>query len=71
MQIEIYGRTTTRKTTLTKQLSYLGFPAIFAEFSSIPFLFDLYKTPELYAYEAEIVLLQNLFQKKLQVYIKQ
>ena len=65
MRIEICGGIATGKTTLTKQLSCLGLTAVFEDFSSIAFLSDFYKTPDLYAYETEIAfLLQHVFQIK-------
>ena len=68
MRIEICGGIATGKTTLTKQLSYLGLTAVFEDFSSIAFLSDFYKTPNLYAYETEIAfLLQHVFQIKKSV----
>lgn len=65
MRIEICGGIAAGKTTLTRQLSRLGFTSIFEDFSSIAFLPDFYKEPELYAYETEIsFLLQHVFQIK-------
>ena len=68
MRIEICGGIATGKTTLTKQLSCLGLTTVFEDFSSIAFLSDFYKTPDLYAYETEIAfLLQHVFQIKKSV----
>lgn len=68
MRIEICGGIATGKTTLAKQLSCLGLTAVFEDFSSIAFLSDFYKTPDLYAYETEIAfLLQHVFQIKKSV----
>lgn len=70
MRIEICGGIATGKTTLTKQLSRLGLTAVFEDFSSISFLSDFYKNPDLYAYETEIAfLLQHVFQIKKSVTI--
>lgn len=65
MRIEICGGIATGKTTLTRQLSYMGLVGVFEDFSSIAFLSDFYETPELYTYETEIAfLLQHTFQIK-------
>ena len=65
MRIEICGGIATGKTTLTKQLSHMGFGGVFEDFSSIAFLSDFYETPELYTYETEIAfLLQHTYQIK-------
>lgn len=65
MRIEICGGIATGKTTLAKQLSYLGLKGVFEDFSSVAFLSDFYETPELYTYETEIAfLLQHTFQIK-------
>lgn len=65
MRIEICGGIATGKTTLTKQLSHMGFAGVFEDFSSIVFLSDFYETPELYTYETEIAfLLQHTYQIK-------
>ena len=65
MRIEICGGIATGKTTLAQQLSHMGMMGVFEDFSSIVFLSDFYKTPELYTYETEIAfLLQHTFQIK-------
>lgn len=65
MRIEICGGIAAGKTTLAKQLSYLGLTGVFEDFSAIAFLSDFYETPELYTYETEIAfLLQHAFQIK-------